>query len=146
MFTKKSLSETITALLVFLFLYTGLSKYVEFESFRVTLHQSPLLANFSKAIAVSLPGLEILVTLLLILPKTRRTGFVISFCILTIFTGYLIYMIRTDPNLPCTCGGVIAKMSWPQHVIFNIFFLALTGVGLFLERADGTTRPLATSK
>jgi hypothetical protein len=43
-------------------------------------------------------------------------------------------MIKFYTKLPCTCGGVISKMSWPQHVLFNSGFMILAIVGIQLEK------------
>jgi len=50
-------------------------------------------------------------------------------------------MLAFAPKLPCSCGGVIQKMTWGQHVIFNLFFtlLALVGIWLARKRKDETS-------
>jgi len=35
--------------------------------------------------------------------------------------------------MPCGCGGVIEKMSWIQHLWFNLIFLALSIFALRLK-------------
>jgi hypothetical protein len=35
---------------------------------------------------------------------------------------------------PCSCGGVLVRLSWRQHVLFNMFFLLVCGSGIVLER------------
>ena len=131
--SKQSIVESIAALLIFLFLYTGVSKYFDHDNFRAVLHASPLLGQMSGAIALLLPGLELGIVLLLILPKTRLWGFWASGILLTMFTLYLVYMIKFSPKLPCSCGGVIGKLSWKGHIFFNSFFILLSVVGVKLQ-------------
>lgn len=141
MWTKKSVTETITALIVFLFLYTGISKYYEFASFRNVLSESPLLKIFATGIAVILPGMEIAVVILLAIHRTRYWGLIASTTLLSIFTLYIVYMLFFSSYLPCSCGGVIGKLSWRSHIIFNLCFIILAVIALRNQRklaAQGT--------
>jgi len=136
MLSRKSITETIAALLVFLFLYTGFIKYLHFESFRYALHKSPIITHYSQFIAIILPGFEIFLTLLLIIPKTRLLGLYLSLITLLTFTIYLIYMILYSPKLPCTCGGVISQLTWRQHIFFNLFFILLSLIGIYISNTQ----------
>jgi len=133
-FRKEAIVETIVMLLVFLFLYTALSKYAELGRFRIVLYNSPLLNHWVHYIAYGLPALEIAIVLLLIIPRTRLMGLYASMVLLIIFTGYLCYMIAYTPHLPCTCGGVISKMTWKQHIFFNTGFIILSLIGIIQQR------------
>jgi uncharacterized membrane protein len=134
MWTKKSNLETIVTLIVILFIWTGLSKYIDNTQFKNALNKSPLISNYSNLISFVLPGLELATAILLIVPRLRLTGLYISSGLLILFTFYLLVILRSYKNLPCTCGGVISKLSWIQHVYFNIFFLILSLVGTYLAR------------
>ena len=37
------------------------------------------------------------------------------------------------PDIPCSCGGVLEKMSWNEHLIFNIAFVVLGLVAILLQ-------------
>jgi hypothetical protein len=43
-------------------------------------------------------------------------------------------MLAFDTSLPCSCGGIIAKLSWKEHVVFNLFFIANSVAGIKLQR------------
>jgi hypothetical protein len=43
-------------------------------------------------------------------------------------------MLAYAKHLPCSCGGVIKKLTWPQHLAFNIFFLLIAMTGIILQR------------
>lgn len=121
----RTTTNIISSLLIFLFSYTALSKFISLPSFRAVLGQV-----FNKKgaalIALLIPTMEAFIVLLLIVSKTRLIGLYASAVLLCAFTVYLAYMILFIPHLPCSCGGVIGKMSWKEHVAFNLFFIVLT--------------------
>ena len=63
--------EVVAFLFILLFVYAALSKLLDFETFRVQLAQSPLLSAYAGIIAWLVPGVEILIALLLIIPRFR---------------------------------------------------------------------------
>lgn len=136
--------DLVSGLLILLFFYTALSKLFHYRQFRGTLSTSPLIGYFSGTIAWALPVAEILVSLLLFFPSTKRSGLYASLVMLTLFTIYLGYLLLFSKHLPCSCGGVIGKMSWKQHVPFNLFFIgmAITGLHLSLKPKKGWDGPV----
>lgn len=130
---NKIVIEIISALLIMLFVYTGISKLGEQNSFRTVLSQSPLIAPAANFLSLSLPIIELFTALLLFLPPTRNWGLAFSFVLMLIFTGYITYMTLFTPHLPCSCGGVFKQMTWNQHLKLNIFltFLAVTALWLY---------------
>jgi putative oxidoreductase len=133
--------EIISSLFILLFMYTALSKLLDFNSFKTVLSRSPLIGGRSAIVALALPIAEILVSVLLFFPKTRLWGLYGSFVAMLIFTLFLAYMISFAPKLPCSCGGVLKQMTWKQHLVFNIFFLLISLTGLVLERKRVTLKP-----
>lgn len=134
--SKKLTIEIIIALLVLLFAYTGLSKLAEFMNFEHQLSKSPwtLLAHFSSFVAKALPIGELLIVILLVIPKTRLLGLSVSFVIMIAFTAYIGIMLISGVDLPCSCGGVIRYMPWNWHLVFNLFFTLLALAGIILQR------------
>ena len=130
------LIEIISALFILLFLYTALSKIYEHKSFQIILSKSPLIGNFSKVISYILPIAEIIVSLCLLMPMTRSKGLWGSLFLMCVFTIYIAYMIIYSPKLPCSCGGVLKKLNWTQHLLFNIFFTLLNIFALWLLRKN----------
>lgn len=126
--------EVISGLLILLFLYTGLSKLFEHDKFVYNLGKSPLLSSFSGFISIALPIGEIILTSLLLFKKTQLKGLWLSLGLLTLFTIYLTYMVSFHDKLPCSCGGVISKMSWTQHIFFNLFFVLLSWIAIRLMK------------
>lgn len=124
------ITDILSALFILLFVYTAITKLVERESFNTVLRQSPLIGTASNTLSFLLPTIELVTALLLFIPSVRLWGFASSFFLMVIFTFYITYMILFTPHLPCSCGGVLAYMTWKEHLIFNIFFTALAAIGL----------------
>lgn len=121
-----------TSVLLFLFIYTGLSKLTTPASFFDVLKQSTLLQPYAAFLTWAVPVTELMIAALLFFPATRQAGLYASFILLLSFTVYIGWMILYAPHLPCNCGGVIEQLSWKQHIIFNLFFMALVVAALLL--------------
>lgn len=131
--TKKIIAETICALLVILFIYTGLNKLLDYDSFSFQLGRSPYLQNFSRPVALLLPPAELLVALALIIKRTRLAGFYASFFLMSLFTGYVAIMLSLSYYLPCSCGGILQALSWQEHLVVNSAFTLLAAAGALLQ-------------
>lgn len=126
MFMKYETWKTLTVyFFVFLFVYTAGSKWMDYARFKWVLEDSPLLKSFSTVIAIGLPAGELVIALLLLLPRSRQTGLLYTVIMMGIFTTYIGYMLLTASSLPCSCGGVLRSMSWLQHFFFNLFLFLL---------------------
>jgi hypothetical protein len=133
--------ELIAALFIFLFIYTALSKFYDFKNFRMVLGQSPLIGKLNLLIAWLLPLSELITALLLFIPGTKLAGFYASLILMSVFTFYIGYMLLFSPHLPCSCGGVIRQLTWRQHLLFNIFFVIMAGLGIRLYRSQRNHQP-----
>jgi putative oxidoreductase len=121
---------TCTYLLIVLWSYTGISKVVANLPVRYRTEYVSLVVNGADAIEWLLPATELIVVLLLFLERTRKFGLYASLLLLVVFTLYLLYMLLFVADTPCSCGGIFRKMSWQQHLPFNLFFTGLTMLGL----------------
>lgn len=130
MFKKSIIPEIISALFILLFVYTATTKLIEHESFRAVLGESPLIGKKANILSWLLPILELFTAALLFIPSFRKWGFTSALILMLIFTFYISYMILFASDLPCSCGGVISRITWPQHLVFNIFFTALAAIAL----------------
>ncbi len=124
--------EVISSLFILLFVYTAVVKLVEHNTFEAALSRFPLIKAQADLVSWVFPIMEIFVVIFLFIPSIRKWGFIASFFLMFGFTGFIIYMIYFTPNLPCSCGGVIAQMTWRQHLLFNIFFTVLAAIGIQL--------------
>lgn len=118
--------QIITTLLITLFLYTAIDKFYHHDSFENALKKSTLIGGASAFLSWMVPTTEVLISTLLFIPSTRTRGLKASLFLLSGFTIYLMYMISTSPELPCTCGGVISSLNWREHIVFNASFILLT--------------------
>jgi putative oxidoreductase len=123
-----------SSLLILLYSYTAISKLIGYEVFEANLSRSPLMGPGANTIAWLLPAAELIVVLLLFFETTRKAGLYASLFLLVLFTSYLLYMILFVDDLPCSCGGVLSKMSWQQHTWFNLFFIVLNVLALVLYK------------
>lgn len=131
--------EIISALFILLFVYAAISKFLDYQKFRVQLGQSPLLTAFAGWVAWIIPTIEIIISLLLAFSKTRLLALYASFSLMVMFIAYIIAITKFSDYVPCSCGGVLQNMNWHQHLIFNIVFvlLAMAGISLY---TDGTRK------
>lgn len=131
---KETATEILSSLLILLFTYAALSKLINHEIFQVQLREFPVLNIFPTVFSWLIPISEIFAILLLFIPKLRLYGLYAALLLLTGFTIFLILMTGFDKNLPCSCGGVISTLSWKQHILFNLFFIVLSVIGIKLQR------------
>lgn len=129
---KDILGECIALLHIALFIYAAANKILDFVNFQIQLAQSPLLSSFAELISYIVPTAEILISLLLAFPKTRLAGLYSSFSLMVMFSVYIFIMTNFSPFVPCSCGGILEKMSWNQHLVFNIGFVILGFVGILM--------------
>jgi len=127
--TREISVEIISALIILVFLYAALTKFVSHSTFEHTLNRSPLLHRFSPVLSWVLPSIEIIVSMLLLLPISKRVGLFFALIMMLLFTFYIGYMLTFASDLPCSCGGVLAQLGWKKHLLFNIVLSMLAFVG-----------------
>lgn len=128
--------EIISALIILLFVYTALSKLTNFVSFQYSIAQSPLLEKNVRIVAWTVPILELIISILLLLPRTRVWGFIASTCLMLLFTLYVAYLLVFIPSVPCACGGIMKTLTWPQHLFVNITYTILSAYGFWLAKTN----------
>lgn len=145
---KRIILHTICMLYVLLFVYAATSKLLDFENFRVQLGQSPLLSAFAGWVSWLVPTIELILASLLLFPKWRTIALIATFSLMMMFTTYIFIILNYSSFVPCSCGGILEKMGWTEHLIFNIFFVVLAVFGLLLEKQQnynwiGRMKPLS---
>jgi uncharacterized membrane protein YphA (DoxX/SURF4 family) len=138
--SKSFLVNLISYLFILLFVYAGVSKLLEFQDFQTQLGQSPLLGAFAVPISFGVIGVELGLAVMLCLEKYRRMGLYGSFVLMVMFTAYIIIILNFTSFTPCSCGGVLESMGWTEHLIFNVFFIVLAAIGIYLMEGR-FTRP-----
>ncbi|PUZ29813.1 hypothetical protein DCC81_03445 [Chitinophaga parva] len=112
---------------IILFVYAAGSKWKEYDEFLAQVGQSPMLTWWANIVVVLVPALEIAIALLLLIPRTRLAGLYAFFVMMVMFTTYIILITHYSDFVPCSCGGVLTKMSWSTHLKFNIVVSLLGG-------------------
>ncbi|REC60488.1 tellurium resistance protein TerC [Chryseobacterium pennae] len=126
---------------VLLFVYAALSKLLDFEAFQVQLAQSPLLSAYAGFISYAVIIVELIIAALLCINSTRLPGLYASFGLMVSFTVYIYLILNFSDFVPCSCGGILEKLGWTEHMIFNVACIALAlGAIIILERQRGTNR------
>ena len=131
------LVDTICYLLIFLFVYTAYSKLTDLSAFRQVISQSAFVKSNVVLISIAVPGIELLISVFLFFPRLKIHGLWLSALLLIIFTLYILHMLLTKSDLPCSCGGVIGKLGWKGHIVFNLVCIALALLGIFIESHRG---------
>jgi uncharacterized membrane protein YphA (DoxX/SURF4 family) len=132
-FRRSTMVEVICALLIILFIYTGVNKLMDIDKFRLEIGRSPFIQKLAPFIAYALPVGEMMLSLALIIKRTRLIGLYLSFSLMALFTGYIWLMLNYAHDLPCSCGGIISKLSWEEHLVFNAVFTGLAMIGVLLQ-------------
>jgi len=132
--TKYWILQGIVSLLILLWVYAALSKLTDIDQFTREIKQQHLPLLASRTAIWLLPAIELIAASLLISPKWRRTGLILSSILMLIFTFYILLVLSGYfKNIPCSCGGVLKQLGWRNHLIFNIFFLVLGIIGIHLS-------------
>jgi uncharacterized membrane protein YphA (DoxX/SURF4 family) len=129
---KTLFTEIVSALVMFLFVYASISKIVDYQKFKIQLGQSPILTSIAGFTSWFVPTIEILVSVLLILPRYRLAGLYLSFGLMAMFSAYIVAITKYSEFIPCSCGGVLQHMNWNEHLIFNLVFFALIASSILL--------------
>jgi len=116
----------IALLHIFLFTYAAVSKIIDFQNFQTQLGQSPLLSPYAQIISYLVILVELLISVLLGVTSLRLIALYLSFSLMVIFTAYIVVILNFTSYIPCSCGGILEKLGWTEHLIFNLIFVILS--------------------
>ncbi|SMC97113.1 DoxX family protein [Pedobacter africanus] len=131
--TKQVLVDIIIYLYVALFFYTATSKLMDYDKSELQMSKSPIITDYSHILVWLVPVTEIIIGLLLVIPKTVLNGLYAALMLMVLFTVYIYSILNFSSYVPCSCGGVLQNMSWQQHFIFNVVFIVFAIVGIYLK-------------
>lgn len=126
------LLDIILFLLMILFMYAAITKAAEHDLFRAQIGRSPLITRYAHILSWMVPISEFIIVMLLFVPSFRLVGLYASFSLMFAFTIYIAFVLTLGSNVPCSCGGILGKMGWTEHLIFNIVFTLLALFGIIL--------------
>jgi len=133
---KKITVNIICCLYILLFVYAAFSKIIDFESFQIQLGKSPIIDAFAIPLSFLVPLIEIGIALLLISTQYRFIALLCSLGLMTAFSIYIIIILNWSYYVPCSCGGILEKLGWTEHLVFNMAFIVIALVGLLFIKSE----------
>jgi uncharacterized membrane protein YphA (DoxX/SURF4 family) len=133
MFWKKNIVYAICCANILLFTYAALSKILDYEKFTAQIGQSPMLTSHAGFYAIMVPIIEIIISVALSMQRFRKIGLYASFSLMVMFTAYIIAITQFSSFVPCSCGGILSKMTWDIHLYFNLSVVAVNTVAIIFE-------------
>ncbi|MES2875456.1 MAG: MauE/DoxX family redox-associated membrane protein [Bacteroidota bacterium] len=128
---KKTALEIISGLLAAMFFYASFSKLSNYEKAERDMKNQIFPQPIAELLTWLIPLIEILVVLLLLFPQTRKTALWASLALLIVFTAYIaLIMTGIFGRIPCSCGGILQHMSYGTHLLFNLFFICISLLGI----------------
>jgi len=142
---KSTIQLSFTAALVGLFTYAAISKLADPALFRAQLYLQPFPQGFADLLVYALPTVELVAAGLLCLELTRQAGLWLSLALMSGFTAYIAFLLLFHQGpLPCSCGGILNRMSWQAHLLFNFCFVLVSAAAIRLNcRKPDLGRPPA---
>ncbi|WP_312822748.1 MauE/DoxX family redox-associated membrane protein [Epilithonimonas sp.] len=138
------LIKTVSYFFILLFVYASVSKILDFENFQVQIAQSPVLTSYAGFISYGVIILELLLALGLYFEKTRNIALLASTVMMSSFTIYIYIILNYSEFVPCSCGGILEKLGWWEHLIFNMVCVVIGAVAYFLARRSDLKPKLQT--
>ncbi len=127
--------QVATLLLLFVLLYTGLTKWINFSHYSRSMLSQPLPSGWLNILMYVIPIIEIIAAILLIPQQTRQLGLWITSIIMTAFTAYVVYIkLSALENTTCPCGGLFSKLNWNQHTWVNSLLTIIAMTATLLNR------------
>jgi len=124
-----------SCILILVFLYAGLTKWLKYKVFLKELYNQVFPAWAVQPIAWIFPAAELISAILLMTDRTRLWGFRLATALMAIFTAYVAFVVlHVFERVPCSCGGILGKLQWGPHLVFNLICLAVAITGWVLEK------------
>ena len=118
---------------ILVYVYAAVTKLILFQVFILQMDMQPFDDRLTPWLVRLIPGTELLLSLMLVMPKYKKLGLILSTALMLCFTIYIVLVkLRFYGIIPCSCGGAISSFTWTQHLIFNLVLLALGGLGIYM--------------
>lgn len=132
---KEILVFIICLACLFLFAISAYDKIVAHDRFLTGLSKVEFIGSRALLVSWAVPILEIAIAILLCIPPTYKWGLYSFAGLMVLFTLYIGSMLGWAEKLPCHCNLIIDRLSWVEHIWFNLGFIALAVCALWLGRA-----------
>jgi uncharacterized membrane protein YphA (DoxX/SURF4 family) len=126
--------NSIVFVCMFLFALSGIDKLLDHEKFATGLSKVTFIGNYAMLISWSVPIAELFVCALLAISKMKRLGLYLFTALMTVFTVYICWMLLWAEKLPCRCNLIVEKLSFGEHLVFNLVFIGLALIALRLSQ------------
>ncbi|PWV56873.1 MauE/DoxX family redox-associated membrane protein [Chitinophaga sp. S165] len=121
---KKSAPYITSVMLVLLFTYTGLDKLSDMTIFEYGLKAQVFHSAMIPALKWGIPLVELLIVILLLIPRLNAAGIVAGTFLMLSFTVYIVLvMSAVFSKVPCACAGVFKTITWQQQLALNLVVL-----------------------
>lgn len=138
---QQHMLDIIVIMLMGLFLYSATAKLMDFWAFAGQLSKSPFLQGYAGGLSYVVPASEIMVAVLLMVPRTRQAALYTYLYMMASFTFYVYLMMHKAHYLPCACMGIFGTaLSWDQHLVVNLLLTLLTFTAIMLYKPRSTTQ------
>ena len=134
--------QIMSGLIALVFVYAAISKLIIYDTFKTQLSQSPFISSFSAPLSWILPFVEIVVACSLGFSALRLYALYTSLFLLSVFTAYLTGMVNFSYYIPCSCGGLLASLTWKQHIALNGALIVITIGCIHLSQAGADSKQL----
>lgn len=126
--------EAAALILAFVFAYTAIAKVYDWQATKLAMYNQ-VIPDWSKDLLLyGIPLVEILVALMLLIPKWRAKGFLASLILMLAFSAYVAWVwFGLAGRVPCSCGGIISSLGWGQHLVLNLGLTGLSAWGMRME-------------
>lgn len=128
--------QVVASVLVLVFSYTALSKFMAIGVFEEQMLNQPLPRGLKRVLVWVLPTVELIISGMLVMKRTRYFGLLAGTLLMGVFTVYVgAVTFHFFDRVPCSCGGVLSGMGWTAHLIFNgvLLLVAVVGCGVALS-------------
>lgn len=144
---REALAWVVRLFLAAVFLYAGIIKSTASEQFLVALAPFTFLPEvLLQPISQWLPVIEVLVGLLILIPRTHRLGAALAMALLLVFMGVLAWALSQGIIVSCSCFGEDEAPSAWKMVITMIRDLLLAAAALWLTLQENLPRQLHSPK
>ena len=122
--------------LIFFFTYSALGKLLDLESFQTVIKNLPLIGQSSTVsiIGYLTPFAELIVALLIAIPRSRYIGLLAAVPVLLLFTSFIVYILFLNPDSSCSCIKPISILTRGQQLYVNGGFILLLLITLKIRK------------
>lgn len=118
-------SNLTAGLLVVIFCTAVVSKMFGFKTFRYNLGETVGLKDWASFLSYFLLTIYLSAITLLCISRLRMIGYYLSFTLLLSYSVYIGILFSTSQAMPCTCIGILDRLTWKQNLICSIVMLIL---------------------